>query len=41
MAIQIDNQIDKHGDVVEFSGFNDYGKEREICNALKSIKERN
>jgi hypothetical protein len=35
MAIQTDIQIDKYGDVVEISGFTDYGKEGDTCHALK------
>ncbi|KAH3719929.1 hypothetical protein DPMN_062814 [Dreissena polymorpha] len=35
MSIQTDIQIDKHGDIVEISGFTDYGNEGDSCYALK------
>ena len=36
MAIQTDIEIDKKGDIVELTGFTDYGKEGNLCHALRA-----
>ena len=35
MSIQTDIEIDKKGDIVELTGFTDYGKEGNLCHALR------
>lgn len=36
MSIQVDIEIDKKGDIVELSGFTDYGNEGNLCHALRT-----
>ena len=36
MSIQTDLEIDKKGDIVELTGFTDYGKEGNLCHALRA-----
>lgn len=36
MSIQADIEIDKKGDIVELTGFTDFGKEGDLCHALRT-----